>query len=180
MFDIDNVVVYHERSKIKTTLEKWNFLMRQIYLVLSICILTLYSAIAVAHGGGLNSAGCHNNRKTGGYHCHRSSYTPSYKSSKPKSSSYSSQYKASPTPQAESITPLKNYTDHSFVTVLKLQIYLDLMGFDTGEIDGILGNKTKTAIESFKIKNRIGRHVKSLTYIMKQAKVKAESLVKIK
>ena len=26
---------------------------------------------AAAHGGGLNSEGCHNNRKTGGYHCHR-------------------------------------------------------------------------------------------------------------
>jgi hypothetical protein len=26
---------------------------------------------ASAHGGGLNSEGCHNNRKTGDYHCHR-------------------------------------------------------------------------------------------------------------
>lgn len=26
-----------------------------------------------AHPGGLNSEGCHNNRKTGGYHCHRGS-----------------------------------------------------------------------------------------------------------
>lgn len=26
---------------------------------------------AFAHGGGLNSEGCHNNRKTGDYHCHR-------------------------------------------------------------------------------------------------------------
>jgi len=26
-----------------------------------------------AHGGGLNSDGCHNNRKTGSYHCHRAS-----------------------------------------------------------------------------------------------------------
>lgn len=26
---------------------------------------------AAAHGGGLNSEGCHNNRKTGDYHCHR-------------------------------------------------------------------------------------------------------------
>ena len=25
----------------------------------------------VAHPGGLNAQGCHNNRKTGGYHCHR-------------------------------------------------------------------------------------------------------------
>lgn len=26
---------------------------------------------ATAHGGGLNAEGCHNNRKTGDYHCHR-------------------------------------------------------------------------------------------------------------
>lgn len=26
---------------------------------------------ASAHGGGLNADGCHNNRKTGDYHCHR-------------------------------------------------------------------------------------------------------------
>jgi hypothetical protein len=26
---------------------------------------------ARGHGGGLNSEGCHNNRKTGDYHCHR-------------------------------------------------------------------------------------------------------------
>lgn len=28
---------------------------------------------ALAHGGGLNSEGCHNNRQTGDYHCHRAS-----------------------------------------------------------------------------------------------------------
>lgn len=28
---------------------------------------------AQAHPGGLNAEGCHNNRKTGGYHCHRGS-----------------------------------------------------------------------------------------------------------
>ena len=26
-----------------------------------------------AHGGGLNKEGCHNDRKNGGYHCHRGS-----------------------------------------------------------------------------------------------------------
>jgi hypothetical protein len=26
---------------------------------------------AYPHGGGLDGYGCHNNRKTGGYHCHR-------------------------------------------------------------------------------------------------------------
>lgn len=35
------------------------------------------SSPAFAHGGGLNSQGCHNNRKTGDYHCHRASTAPS-------------------------------------------------------------------------------------------------------
>lgn len=30
---------------------------------------------AVAHPGGLNAEGCHNNRKTGEYHCHRAART---------------------------------------------------------------------------------------------------------
>jgi 5-methylcytosine-specific restriction endonuclease McrA len=34
-------------------------------------VLTLPSIDAYSHGGGLNSSGCHNNRKTGDYHCHR-------------------------------------------------------------------------------------------------------------
>jgi myo-inositol-hexaphosphate 3-phosphohydrolase len=31
----------------------------------------LAASQAFAHGGGLNAEGCHNNRKTGDYHCHR-------------------------------------------------------------------------------------------------------------
>jgi hypothetical protein len=27
--------------------------------------------VALGHGGGLNAEGCHTNRKTGDYHCHR-------------------------------------------------------------------------------------------------------------
>lgn len=29
-----------------------------------------------AHGGGLNAEGCHNDRKNGGYHCHRAAAPP--------------------------------------------------------------------------------------------------------
>ena len=36
---------------------------------------------AYAHGGGLNAEGCHNNRKTGDYHCHRSGSAPAKSSS---------------------------------------------------------------------------------------------------
>ena len=34
-------------------------------------ILVTLSTSAWAHGGGLNSMGCHKNNKTGDYHCHR-------------------------------------------------------------------------------------------------------------
>lgn len=43
--------------------------MRRSCLLLAGLALTLPSAIG-AHPGGLNSQGCHNNRKTGEYHCH--------------------------------------------------------------------------------------------------------------
>jgi hypothetical protein len=39
--------------------------------LLTTALLLAAPAIAVAHGGGLNAEGCHNNRKTGDYHCHR-------------------------------------------------------------------------------------------------------------
>jgi hypothetical protein len=34
-------------------------------------LLVCASGIAAAHGGGLDKYGCHNDRKHGGYHCHR-------------------------------------------------------------------------------------------------------------
>ena len=41
---------------------------------MALCFALLWLALppaASAHGGGLNADGCHNNRKTGDYHCHR-------------------------------------------------------------------------------------------------------------
>jgi hypothetical protein len=39
------------------------------FLIVSLALL-VSSAQSFAHGGGLDKAGCHHNRKTGGYHCH--------------------------------------------------------------------------------------------------------------
>lgn len=39
--------------------------------VLAFAFCSVLSAPVLAHGGGLNSEGCHNDRKNGGYHCHR-------------------------------------------------------------------------------------------------------------
>lgn len=38
-------------------------------LIALLCLLT--ASQGFAHGGGLNADGCHTNRKTGDYHCHR-------------------------------------------------------------------------------------------------------------
>lgn len=38
----------------------------------AVCILTAAVMTAAhGHGGGLNAEGCHTNRRTGDYHCHR-------------------------------------------------------------------------------------------------------------
>ncbi len=43
----------------------------------SLLLLTaLLPVVALAHGGGLNAEGCHNDRKNGGYHCHRAASAP--------------------------------------------------------------------------------------------------------
>ncbi len=40
--------------------------------VLLVALLLLTPSTPLwAHGGGLDGYGCHNNRKQGGYHCHR-------------------------------------------------------------------------------------------------------------
>ena len=41
--------------------------------VLLCALLYLPAPWLWAHGGGLDAQGCHHNRKTGDYHCHRSS-----------------------------------------------------------------------------------------------------------
>lgn len=45
--------------------------MQTVKSVLLALVLVAISGSAGAHGGGLNKDGCHNNRKTGDYHCHR-------------------------------------------------------------------------------------------------------------
>ena len=44
--------------------------------IITVLMMLLLSIAIFSHGGRLNKEGCHNDRKNGGYHCHRSS-TPS-------------------------------------------------------------------------------------------------------
>jgi len=46
---------------------------RAALVALSIASVSFIDIPSLAHGGGLNSQGCHNEKATGGYHCHKSS-----------------------------------------------------------------------------------------------------------
>lgn len=49
---------------------------KPVRIVISLVTASLAAAVpeaVIAHPGGLNSEGCHNNWKTGDYHCHRAS-----------------------------------------------------------------------------------------------------------
>jgi len=46
-------------------------------LLLVLLTASIHASLAGAHSGGLDSSGCHHNRKTGDYHCHGAPPTPS-------------------------------------------------------------------------------------------------------
>lgn len=48
------------------------FMSTKLGLILGAASALALAGEALAHGGGLNADGCHNDRKNGGYHCHRS------------------------------------------------------------------------------------------------------------
>lgn len=50
-------------------------MMRTVAILFALFVTSTSSAVH-AHGGGLNAQGCHNNRKTGDYHCHRGGGAP--------------------------------------------------------------------------------------------------------
>ena len=41
------------------------------WIIVATAIALAVPVVAAAHPGGLNAEGCHNDRKNGGYHCHR-------------------------------------------------------------------------------------------------------------
>ncbi|MCC4598372.1 excalibur calcium-binding domain-containing protein [Xanthomonas campestris pv. phormiicola] len=59
--------------------------MHAIFVFVALITL-LFPAFALAHPGGLNAEGCHNDRKTGDYHCHRGGASGSSNSTVPRQS----------------------------------------------------------------------------------------------
>lgn len=44
--------------------------MKFVFSAATIAVMVLYATSVLAHGGGLNRDGCHNDHKRGTYHCH--------------------------------------------------------------------------------------------------------------
>ena len=133
---------------------------------LSLFFTSLLCASAYAHGGGLNAQGCHNNRKTGGYHCHRAPAKPAYKRTAPQ------QYNSS---GISSFSRSQNTE-----IILTAQYMLSGLGYDVGIPDGILGVKTQQAILGFQREQSLlptGRADQTL--ILNLAKVTQKQLQKV-
>ncbi|WP_052702201.1 YHYH domain-containing protein [Marinomonas sp. S3726] len=124
-------------------------------------LMAFTSSTVSAHGGRLNSSGCHNERKTGGYHCHRSSgYSASRNSSSKSGINATKPIKKdiirTSSNKVNSLSKkatIQISSDLTTTDIIQLQTYLDLLGYDIGVIDGIAGEKTKRALELYRLKH---------------------------
>ena len=128
--------------------------------VLYICLCLFIVESAFSHGGRTNSAGCHNNRKTGDYHCHGSK--SSYKSLRQKNKYQSnSNNKSSNSGQGKEL-------------IEKIQKLLNRLGYDAGNPNGIMTKKTKMAISRFQINNDLDINGRASYSLLEELKNKGE------
>lgn len=102
-----------------------------------------------AHGGGLDASGCHKNKKTGDFHCHRGDTAPRVGSQTLPaiSAPFKRSSRSAPLPRVSASSQGNN----TFSTELIVQIQKGLIQLKYGidEPNGILGPKTQFAIMKF-------------------------------
>ena len=120
----------------------------KLLLLTITALLAAVASAAFAHPGGLDAYGCHHNRKTGDYHCHRSpapsrpqQLLPST-DAKPKVSS--SNAKTIPLVANEGGVPISERQ-----LVVAIQLLLITLGYSPGQADGSVGPATREAIAKF-------------------------------
>lgn len=106
-------------------------------------LVIFYSLPAWSHGGGLDANGCHNDRKNGGYHCHRGNSNPAPPRPRP---SQAYENLSSGSGASESSSPRSMETKDKIELAEKL---LFRLGYDVEEPDGILDEKTTNAVLLF-------------------------------
>ncbi len=122
---------------------------------LAALVVTLVPAAALAHGGGLDANGCHTNRKTGEYHCHRAPAPSSSSGSVRTPLRAPSASPSTSTPlysQSQPATPL-GIAVQGLATerqlVLTAQLLLMALGYSPGKPDGMLTDATTGAVKQF-------------------------------
>ena len=108
--------------------------------IIFVLVLAVLTQSAFAHGGRTNSSGCHNNKKTGGYHCHNGSSKPSYTRSR--SSSLSSSSSSSQTSKS---------TTYNTELIKNIQLLLISLDYKIEKADGVYSRETKRAIKHFQV-----------------------------
>ncbi len=115
-------------------------------------LLLAIPASVLAHGGGLDANGCHTNRKTGDYHCHRAPAPPppapvaAPRATTPSSSSVNSLY-SSPAAAASGSAAAGVATERQLI--LTAQLLLLALGYSPGKQDGVLTATTTAAVRQF-------------------------------
>lgn len=110
----------------------------------SICLPLVVRTPAFGHGGGLNAAGCHNDRKNGGYHCHRIPSVHVATPRRPTASSIPKPSYSAPSPLLS--RPLPAEADSRVETIQKLLLRL---GYHPGPVTGRMSPTTQFAIMKF-------------------------------
>jgi Putative peptidoglycan binding domain len=113
-------------------------------------LLFAVPATLLAHGGGLDANGCHTNRKTGDYHCHRAPAPPPIpapRAAPPKTSSGNSPYSSPLTAPGPGTAISGAATERQLV--LTAQLLLVALGYSPGRQDGVVTVATTAAIRQF-------------------------------
>lgn len=126
------------------------------------CLLILAAASLMAHGGGLDALGCHNDRSRGGYHCHRGQLAGRSFGSKSEAlaalrDGQSPSSSLAPSRSVPSLgiasyatpPPVTPSTGSTTEMVKIAQNLLMALGYSPGAVDGIVGVGTQEAIRSF-------------------------------
>jgi hypothetical protein len=145
-------------------------------VLLSVALLFCVEKI-YAHAGGVDSSGCHHNKKAGGQHCHKSNVTvqPPPQILKPVNEQsngsehdsakndgeieqiQSNDGKSSELPDGSSKKSYPPNNDIDKEVIKKIQQLLKKGGYNLVLVDGILGRKTLKAITQFQKDNGLDK-----------------------
>jgi hypothetical protein len=118
-------------------------------LVVAFIVLLTLPTLVLAHSGGTDKYGGHNNRKTGGYHYHNAgrAHAANNPHQNHKTCGICSTSKSTTQNPSSGSSASTILTDKVKVTFF--QSALVILGYEVGTIDGVVGPSTQKALEEF-------------------------------